>query len=134
MEMLAADMGLTSFTSMAFWRAMLFFAASSCCSSSYRKERSGEKRILPVSGVLCQYEIIVINQVTWLPLSAPAHWQGYPQRWPRIHWEVCLVIISLENCLYFIFSIHQIWFKNRLNFHILFNSFYVSLFIHFPLA
>lgn len=33
-EMLAADIGLTSFTSMAFWSAMLFLAASSCSSSS----------------------------------------------------------------------------------------------------
>lgn len=36
-EMLAADMGLTSFTSRAFCRASFLLAASSCSSSSFRQ-------------------------------------------------------------------------------------------------
>lgn len=39
MEMLAADMGLTSFTSLAFCRASFLLMASSCSSSSCNRQR-----------------------------------------------------------------------------------------------
>lgn len=72
-----------------------------------------------VSVITKKLNKMIINQATVsfikvrLPLLAPVHWQGYPQRWPRIHWEVCLVIIRLENCFNCIsycisFNIHSI--------------------------
>lgn len=43
-EMLAADMGLTSFTSKAFCSASFLLAASSCSSSSYGEQKEPESK------------------------------------------------------------------------------------------
>lgn len=44
-EMLAADMGLTSFTSKAFCSASFLLAASSCSSSSFGEQKELEFKV-----------------------------------------------------------------------------------------